>query len=426
MEGAEELRPVTEFEVASRNPYRAWLVVASCLLAQIAASGITTRSFPLFLTAWSKDLRVPVSTLQLGLAGDGIICALLAPLVGLWVDRSSPRRLLIIGVVGLAMFHAGISAMTSPWHYMVLYGAWLPISVLLATAIPANAIVSRWFIEHRGLALGITATGLSASGVVLPSIITAAMGDIGWRAIWRIAAALIAIVVLPLVVFVVRDRPPRVVESFPSEREMVSSAPSVELGWLDILLNRNFVLLAIGFLAMMLVHGGYGANLTPIVESRGIDPAEAGILLASLSLSQMVWTLSAGLLSDRFGNRLPLASYALLAAVGGFTVAYGADFKTLLFGTVLVGFAQSFWPLLASALASEFGAAGLGRAFGLTTAFLPLSSFAPFSVARFHEAYGSYVIPLDAMAFVAMLGAFALFFLRERNASPGGSRLAVA
>ncbi len=426
MEGAEGFASMTELKAASATPLRAWLVVVACLLAQIAASGLATRTFPLFLTTWSKDLQVPVSTLQLGLAGDGIMCALLAPLIGLLVDRSSPHRLLIIGVVGLAIFHFGISIMSAPWHYIVLYGAWLPVSVLLATSIPANAIVSRWFVKHRGLALGVTATGLSASGVFLPSIITAAMAGIGWRSIWLAAAALIAIVVLPLVVFIVRDRPPGVREDLSPERELGLKTPSAELGWLDILRNRNFALLVIGFLSMMLVHGGYGANLTPIVESRGIDPAGAAIILASLSLSQLLWTLLAGWLSDRFGNRLPIASYAFLAAVGGFTVAYGADFKTLLCGTVLLGFAQSFWPLLASALANEFGAGGLGRAFGLTTAFLPLSSFAPFSIAKFHETFGSYVVPLDGMAFLCLLGAVALFFLRERNTMSGGDRLALA
>jgi hypothetical protein len=82
--------------------------------------------------------------------------------------------------------------------------------------------------------------------------------------------------------------------------------------------------------------------------------------------------------------------------------------------------------LLASALANEFGAGGLGRAFGLTTAFLPLSSFAPFSIAKFHETFGSYAIPLDGMASLALLGSVALFFIRERNALSGGDRLVAA
>jgi MFS family permease len=76
------------------------------------------------------------------------------------------------------------------------------------------------------------------------------------------------------------------------------------------------------------------------------------------------------MLSDRFGNRLPLFGLAMLTAVGGLMVALGHSEFTLGAGAMLVGLYGGMWPLPAAAVAGEFGASGVGRAFGLLMSFL--------------------------------------------------------
>ena len=45
--------------------YYGWNVVAVCVLAGIAASALPINAFSLFLDAWTAQLHVPVSTLQI-------------------------------------------------------------------------------------------------------------------------------------------------------------------------------------------------------------------------------------------------------------------------------------------------------------------------------------------------------------------------
>ena len=286
-------------------------------------------------------------------------------------------------------------------------------------------MVSRWFVRRLGLALGLTAFGLGMAGVVMPPIVAAVMPTLGWRVIWRIGAGVIAFVILPLVLIVVRERP--------TAREGLhylaqdgataglhghggaGAGPGEALRWRDILSSRNFWLLVIGYLPMLALYGGCGNNLTPIATSRGLSPQEAGLLLSAFSFCQLAATLGGGILSDRMGNRLPLAGFAFLTAIGGTIIAFGHGFPMILLGAGLAGVGGSFWPLLAAAIAKEFSGKGFGRAFGMLTFFLPFAVMSPFAVAKSQEASGSYAPALMVMVVLSILGGVACLFLRERR-----------
>jgi len=414
------VQPDSSMEAGGRTGwYHGWNIVAVCVLAGIAASALPINAFSLFLKDWSKDLGIPVSTLQLGLAGVGIGSALLSPLAGILADKWSSRRLFAIGLGTLALFCLGIGFMTETWHYMLLYALPLPIAIVLSTSVPANAVVSRWFVRRLGLALAVTAVGLGMAGVIMPPLVAAIMPDVGWRAIWRAAGIVIAVVVLPLVLFVLRDRP--------SERDgshyLAGRQPAdaqggggtIGLRWRDIFSRRNFWLLVIVYLPMIALYGGVGQNLAPIAAARGLSQQTAGALLSAFSLSQVIATLLAGALSDRFGNRMPLAAFALATALGGVVVTFSDSVAGLGLGVVLAAVGGSFWPLLAAAIATEFGAGGTGRAFGLVTFFLPATALAPFAIARSQETSGDYTAALLTMAGLAMAGGLLCgLLMRER------------
>ena len=413
--------------------YYGWNIVGVCVLAGIAASALPINAFSLFLSGWSAELHAPVSTLQLGLGSCGLGCALFSPLVGILADKYPGRWLFAVGLAGMALFCLGISFVTKIWEYLVLYAVVGPVSILLSTSLLANAVVSRWFVRRLGLALSLTAVGLGMAGIVMPPIVAATMPTLGWRGIWRIGGIIIGVIILPLVIAVLRDRP--------TERDGVyyitpsSSAVSHHhshgpggLRWRDILARRNFWLLVIVYVPMLALYGGCGQNVAPIATSRGLSQQTAGVLLSLLSLSQLAATLVVGLLSDRFGNRLPLAGLAFGTAIGGVLVAFGNGAATLGLGIILAGFGGAFWPLIAAAAAVEFGASSVGRVFGLVTFFLPLTVLAPFAVAKTQETTGSYTPALLVITALTVAGgaACALLMRERRKGNLSASDVSVA
>jgi sugar phosphate permease len=287
--------------------------------------------------------------------------------------------------------------------------------------VTANAVVSRWFVRRLGIALGITAFGVGIAGVILPPVIAWVMPLIGWRLLWRFAGLITAFIVLPLTLWIVRDRPGErdgtyyLTGADGASAHHRHGAGQGNLGWMDILKRRNFWLIVICFLPMLSLYGGVQQNIAPIAASYGLKQESAGLLLSIFSFAGVAAMLVTGMLSDRFGNRLPLAGLTALSAAGGLVIGYGHGFLALAVGAGLVGVANGMWTLLPAAMALEFGASGVGRAFGALMLFIPLNSFAPSLIAKTAESSGSYGPAMLVIAAITLVGGALVLLMREKR-----------
>lgn len=412
--------------------YYGWNIIAIAVLAQVAANGIALNSFSLFLHDWAAELHSPISSLQLVILPMITIASLISPLAGILADKLPARWLMGGGTLGIAAFCLLISTVTATWQVYVLYGALLPFAVCFSTSVVANALVSRWFVRRIGLALGLTAFGVGLAGALLPPVIGAAMPTLGWRGIFRVASLVIALVVVPLIVIALRDRPTSSEGVYYlTDQGEPRRGPRLDghggtgvrdgLGWRNIIVRKNFWLLLAVFLPIMAIYGGCTQNLAPIAASHGLTQRAAGTLLSVLSVCHVTSSLVLGLVSDRFGNRLPLAGLAIVMAGGSILTALSASMSAMVVAVVLVGIGGGVWTLLAAAIAAEFGAVGFGRAFGLIVAFLPLNALVPFAIARTQESTGSYAPALFVLAVIAVIGGALCLLIGEgpREESPG-------
>jgi MFS family permease len=408
--------------VRQRGWYYGWNITAVCILSQIAANGLTYNAYSLFLRDWSSQLHAPISQLQLPIAAMALVSALLSPLVGVLADKYPARRLLGLGLLGIAVFYIAISAVTAAWQILALYGLLVPLALCLSTAVVTNSLISRWFVRRLGLALGLSAFGIGMAGVLLPPVIAAMLPTVGgWRVIWRDGGLLVALLVLPLVVSVARDRPTKAdgeyyLSSDGQPGKHHGHAPHASgLGWRDVVARRNFWLLVAIYIPMLALSGGVAQNLAPFAAYHGLSPQSAGVLISVLSFAHVISTVVLGLLSDRFGNRLPFAGLAVIMVSGAAILAFGTGFPTLAAGCALIGLGGGLFTLLAAAVATEFGAEGFGRAFGLCMLFIPLTAIAPFATARTQESTGSYTPALLGLSALVMISGILSLLLRERG-----------
>ncbi len=415
---------------ASRIWYHGWNVVAVCILSQVAANGLTYNALSLFLPGWSTELGTPISKLQLYTVGImALVSAFLSPFVGALADKFAARPLLAFGLIGIATFYGAISAVTDAWQLLALYGLLVPLALCLSTAVVANALISRWFVRRLGLALGLSAFGIGMAGVILPPLIASLLPSVGWRTIWRGAAVIILLIIMPLVAWVARNRPTAVEGKYYLSNDGAPGKPrahghgsgaGTQLSWRDVVRRRNFWLLVAIYLPMLALYGGLGQNLGPFATNVGLTQQSAGVLISVLSFCHVVSTLVLGLISDRFGNRLPFAGLALVMITGVAILVTGSGLITLAVGTAFIGFGGGLFTLLAAAIAVEFGAEGVGRAFGLCMMFIPLNAIAPYAVARTEENTGTYTPALLVLAALVLVSGLLSLLLRERRS---GARL---
>lgn len=403
--------------------YHGWTIVAVCVMSMAVANGLTYNALSLFLKPLATELHTQISTLTLGLGGMVFVCAALSPVIGTLADKLPARRLLGIGLLGMALFYVGISFITAPWQFLALYWAVASISLTLSAAIVTNAVIARWFVRRRALALSLSAFGMGLAGVLLPPLIAALLPTVGWRLIWRGGGLFTAVVCVPLVLWLVRDRP----TEYEGRHYMTGDGSAAaghnghgasganQMSSRQVLTRKNFWLLVGIYLPMVGLNGAVIQNIVPFVAKQGLSVQMGGSLLAILSLAHVLGTPILGILSDRIGNRLSFVLVAVTLIAGALVLSFGSGVPALTLACILIGFGGGWFTLLGAAIANEFGSENVGRAYGLCMFFVPLASCAAFVLARTQEAIGSYTPALLGMAgLVAVSGVLSLN-LRERR-----------
>lgn len=405
-----------------------WNIVGACVLAQMGALGLAINCLTLFLTGWSAEFGVPVSTLSFAVLTFTLATAALAPFLGILVDRFSTRWIVTGALAGMVVFHVAVSQATSAWQIILLYSLLLPVTLSLAASLPCQALVSRWFRRKRGLALGITAFGIAAAGAVLPPLIAILLPEWGWRGVWLLFAGFVGVIIIPIVFLVIRDRPGPGDDPFdylaaPNDSDPVAETDT-PLGSRDILGRRNFWIILGAFIPVQAVSMVFFIALGPLVARYGVTPQETGILLSIAGVAALVGKLGAGLMADRYGNRTPTVLLALLALAGIVLLSIEtANFAALSLAVILGGMSGGIWTMAGSLLASEFGPHSFGRAYGLLVTATPVGSFMPVLVQKIFEMTGSYVPGLAAVGLLCVLGLFSAMMLpRQKHLSATASR----
>jgi hypothetical protein len=128
------------------------------------------------------------------------------PTVGRLLDRFGVRRVMV--VIGL-VFAAALCALSAVGSIVGLTAGFVLIRMAGqgALGVTATTAVALWFTRRRGTAMGlVSAVGASAISLA-PVLLELLVSDWGWRRAWLIEGIAVAVIVLPVAWFAMRDRP---------------------------------------------------------------------------------------------------------------------------------------------------------------------------------------------------------------------------
>ncbi len=165
-----------------------------------AIVGSMGQSFSVFLLPISQTLQLERGEIAAVYSASLLASGLASPLVGLLFDRLGPRIVYAVGASVAAAGYALGSGADSLLEIGLLYGGLAGIGGALTGGVPHAALVSRWFRENAGTAMGIV---FSAGGLAtaLTSPVSQVLTDaMGWRATFIIYAIVIGCIV-PIVLF---------------------------------------------------------------------------------------------------------------------------------------------------------------------------------------------------------------------------------
>jgi MFS family permease len=158
--------------------------------------------------------------------------------------------------------------------------------------------VSRWFVNRRGLALGILLAGLNLAFVTGPRLSAFLIERFGWRTTYLVLGALVWVLAIPA----------SLLTRFPPAPADDGTAPgrSIAIGGSTIgeaLADRRLWLLVtawmlLGFNQMMM-----SIHLVSYVKDRGVTLERAALALTILGAGTIVGRILVGLAADRIGTK---------------------------------------------------------------------------------------------------------------------------
>jgi MFS family permease len=249
--------------------------------------------------------------------------SLAAPLWGWAVTRYGPRRAIIASLViwALTCFWSGLSA-----SYGMLLASRIGLGVGEAACYPATlALVANWFaLRERGKATSYWWIGTMIGPMLTGLIVTALIVNFGWRGQFYALGVLALLLPLPMVWFLVRDKPEQHPAVNAAEIELAHSgsiernddAPGRILkGVRSVWANHRFWLMVLAISCNAIFFWGWSIWLpTYLRTARHFSFSTSGYLTFVIYGFAVVTILIIGRVSDRLFRRAPFAGFGWFAA----------------------------------------------------------------------------------------------------------------
>ncbi len=401
--------------------YYGWNVVAATIVFQALVFGTGIYCFTFWVAYWTTDFDVGRSDVMLVFIGLQIGLGAFAPFAGRAIDRHSARLLISVGAVCFSLALVLATFATALWQIWVLFFTLAVAGLLLAGPLASQTLTARWFDRRRGLALGISTTGTSVGGFVMPIIMTALQAEYGWRDANTMVAVLIVVAVVPAAWLLIKDSP--AAAGMPGEGAKDAAAdlppplehPETVAG---ILKRRVFWGIVLSFTPIAVAFGGAQQNLAPYTADYGISAVDTSYLVSVMAFVMVISKLFFGSMADRWDHRVLLWLMCVALGVAFALMLTGVSYPRLLVVSALLGVsAGGFLPLIAAVVSQRFGISSFGLVMGMVGPFTAVAAVGPWLAGYVRDNYGSYEGAWEIFALLLIPAALAALLLKERTTS---------
>jgi MFS family permease len=388
-----------------------WIIVASLFVTLVFVFGSGYNTGGLFFPHLLKHFgwkRAQLSTLQ-G-AALPLSAGLSAPLIGWLLDRVEARVVMVAGAVMTGVSFLIASRVDS---FGPLFGAYvlLGVGIGASTLLPCSMVIANWFGARRGFAMGLTFAGTSLGGAAMTMVGNFAISLGGWRAGYVALAIPMFVIVVPLIILVVRTRPPQA--EGVSVAQASDALPGFELR--EAFRARSFWMISAAQFFFAAIAAGTGLHLITYLTEVGYTASFAAGMMSLLYVFAAVGKLGMGLLADRVSARIAL-TFNFLAACVGMILIFAVGRTAVLIPFVLIFGLSLGAPLVLVPMlvAESLGLKRFGSIGGIAGVFNTIGAFVgPVGAGKIYDLSGSYAPAFEVFVVMCILGAAVTYSCRS-------------
>ena len=400
---SDELTPgLSEFDLK----YYGWRVVlAACFGVMAGFGSLFVYTFAVFVKPLSAEFGWSREAVSSGFAIAAVTVGLCSPLLGRWIDRFGPRRIILpsmtvfgCGIASLALLHSGV------WQFYLTCFV-LGVVGNGAAHLAYSRSISTWFQRRLGLALAFVMVGSGLGAMILPVVAQSIISQSGWRAAYAALGCIALLLGLPLSWRYIRER----------GLLQPQSAPVAHSGmtWQQGLRSFAFWII-VGVLCVSSISmNGAITQMSALLTDRGITASGAALCASILGGSSLLGRVGVGWLLDRFFGARVAFVISLSTASGIFLLARANSFPAGCLAAALIGIGAGGEAAITPYLLTRyFGLRAFSTLYGVTwTFYAAAAAIGPVILGRAFDSTGSYTSLLVILAAALALAAAMNLFL---------------
>ncbi|MBR6472757.1 MAG: MFS transporter [Firmicutes bacterium] len=328
-----------------KRHHYAWTICAAGTLLIFITMGAVSNGFSVYLP-YIRDVygmtNAETSTLVTMRLLVAFFCLLM---IGRYYDRLDLR----LGMTMAAAFGGLAFIIYSLAHSFPGFAIGAAVSGLaygFGSMVPVSILMSRWFDEHKALAISICSAGSGLGSVILPPVITGLVSTFSMSAVFLMEGIFILICTVLIYIFI-RNYPVDLgLTRLGENREMlhVKAAESLKPRPDKAPITKSVLIIALIGCFFMGAQGNPGImHLPALYTSAGFTPVFAATLMSIVGAALTVGKLIYGELTDKFGGfRSSLLFCIILIAGNGLCSLSGVGCAALsLVAVALLGIGYS-------------------------------------------------------------------------------------
>jgi MFS family permease len=343
-----------------------WRMVAVAFLVDFIAVGFFFYSYGIFFKAIAVEFGDSRFGVSIGVTVTQGVGALLAPFIGRALDRFPLKNVMACGAISMGTGFGLLGLVQTPLQFYLVLGVFVGFGAGAMGQLATSKLVSNWFVLKRGSALGIAATGISVSGVVMPAISAWIIATYGWREAFMTYGLITFLVVVPVVLRLVISRPEDVGLLPDGATEKGSlPPPKPPLRTRDFISQPNFWVLLTVIGLLFCIQSATLIHMVPKLTDSGLSLVAASGIASATAGFGIMGKLIFGALVDRWDVRHALWLGIGFQFVGQLMMVFMDGYLAFLIGACFFGFGMGgVVPMQGAVVGAAFGRESFGRVLG--------------------------------------------------------------
>ena len=343
-----------------------WRMVAVAFLVDFIAVGFFFYSYGIFFKAIAVEFGDSRFGVSIGVTVTQGVGALLAPFIGRALDRFPLKNVMACGAISMGTGFGLLGLVQTPLQFYLVLGVFVGFGAGAMGQLATSKLVSNWFVLKRGSALGIAATGISVSGVIMPAISAWIIATFGWREAFMTYGLITFLVVVPVVLRLVISRPEDVglLPDGATEKDSLPP-PKPPLRTRDFLSQPNFWVLLTVIGLLFCIQSATLIHMVPKLTDSGLSLVAASGIASATAGFGIMGKLIFGALVDRWDVRHALWLGIGFQFVGQLMMVFMEGHLAFLIGACFFGFGMGgVVPMQGAVVGAAFGRESFGRVLG--------------------------------------------------------------